>query len=159
VAGRFGYCSLDRSRATLLGDEVRACWQPPVRDETFDGLFRELSVVADPVTSDRPAMNRTLGVGTGGTRTWAIPVHGTPGAPSSGSPAGGSNGTSQGLVEAPFVPARGIRSAAAHLVPGGRELFEVEVQRSPSGTAVGRDDPNAHEPISGGGPDAAQADP
>lgn len=28
VAGNLGYCGLDRRRAPLSGDEIRACWEP-----------------------------------------------------------------------------------------------------------------------------------
>lgn len=169
MAGRFGYCSLDRTRATLLGDEVRACWQAPVRSETFEGLFRELSGVTEPVGPAAPALSRQVDDRPPGTRTWAIPVTGASGGSTGGGPPGGtadsvssthaSNGTSQRLVEAPFVPARGIRSAAAHLVADGRPLLELEVQRVPGGAAVGGDDPNAHQPIPGSGPGTAQPDP
>jgi hypothetical protein len=43
VAGSLGYCGLDRRRAPLNGDEIRACWEAaaaaepatePVRDRT-----------------------------------------------------------------------------------------------------------------------------
>ena len=28
MAVQFGYCGLDRRRLPLLGDEIRACWEP-----------------------------------------------------------------------------------------------------------------------------------
>jgi hypothetical protein len=45
VAAGVGYCGLDRSRAPLRGDEIRACWddprsakQPPPGDPAPDWL-------------------------------------------------------------------------------------------------------------------------
>ncbi len=169
MAGRYGYCGLDRTRATLQGDEVRACWQPPVREETFEGLFRELSVSTPPpgpapVALVRPPDERSLS-----TRTWALPVHGTHDPASAASASGASldgglsthasNGTSQRLVEAPFVPARAIRPSVASLAIEGRGSLELEVHRVPGGTAIGRDDPDAQQAIPDSGSGAAQSDP
>ncbi len=169
MAGRYGYCGLDRTRATLQGDEVRACWQPPVREETFEGLFRELSVRTTPVAPDEPALTRPPDEPIPGTRTWALPIHGTPDPASAVSASGAtfdggssthaSNGTSQRLVEAPFVAARGIRPLAASLAVEGRGSLEVEVHRVPGGTAIGRHDPDAHQAIPSGGSGPAQSDP
>lgn len=114
---------MDPSRATLQGDEVRACWQSPVRDEAFEGLFRELTVIPDRALVEASATATLARDGTGGTRTWAMPVYGSTATPSSAGsqtgqvkpadPRAGSSG--QGLVDAPHVPARGIRSMAEHL--------------------------------------------
>ena len=30
VAAKLGFCSLDRGREPLTGDEIRACWQAPI---------------------------------------------------------------------------------------------------------------------------------
>jgi hypothetical protein len=43
VAGRLGFCGLDRKREPLLGDEVRACWEdgaiPRPPDPAMPGLL------------------------------------------------------------------------------------------------------------------------
>jgi len=38
VAGRLGFCSLDRRRSPLQGDEIRPCWDPPAA-LLAEGLF------------------------------------------------------------------------------------------------------------------------
>lgn len=114
---------MDPSRATLQGDEVRACWQSPVRDEAFEGLFRTLTVLPDRASVESSTTTPPARDGTGGTRTWAMPVYGSTATPTSATrstgqtePAGPNAGSSgQGLVDAPHVPARGIRSMAERL--------------------------------------------
>lgn len=39
VVARVGFCALDRAHEPLTGDEIRACWQPPVQLEPAAGLF------------------------------------------------------------------------------------------------------------------------
>jgi hypothetical protein len=39
VVAHVGFCALDRAREPLTGDEIRACWQPPVQVEPPTGLF------------------------------------------------------------------------------------------------------------------------
>jgi hypothetical protein len=57
IAGRLGYCALDRSRLPLRGDEVHACWQEPITldDPDDQGLFalrsRALAATDRPRTS------------------------------------------------------------------------------------------------------------
>jgi len=63
VAAGVGFCGLDRSRAPLHGDEIRACWedlrsaaQPPTADPADDWLPE-----ADP-TAPAPATRPSLPV-------------------------------------------------------------------------------------------------
>ena len=150
VAGRLGYCALDRTRAVLQGDEIRACWQAPVRVETFEGLFRDLEGEAVPSGSTPAGDAETATAATrrpGGapgpirerdevsTRAWVIPVVSDD----------GGRGPS-GLRDATYVPARsGVRETA----PTG-------------GYAPGSDDPEAlgvvqHLTVGEGDPDGDQA--
>jgi len=46
VAGRLGFCGLDRRRDPLHGDEMRGCWEAPPPDTPLDGLG--LFAVLDP---------------------------------------------------------------------------------------------------------------
>jgi hypothetical protein len=50
VAGRYGFCGLDKQRRPLAGDEVRACWEdaavPLPPDPVMPGLLDLLSVGA-----------------------------------------------------------------------------------------------------------------
>ena len=50
VAGKLGFCGLDRRREPLVGDEVRACWQdgalPIPPDPVTPGLLDLLTVAA-----------------------------------------------------------------------------------------------------------------
>ncbi len=92
VAGRLGYCALDRTRAVLQGDEVRACWRAAVSHEPLEGLFRGLDGSARgtrpagpserPTTSPGPApvqaTSATSPVSVGRGRSWVIPVLRTP---------------------------------------------------------------------------------
>lgn len=167
VAGRFGYCGLDRTRATLQGDELRACWQPPLPGEPFEGLFLELSVAPGRAVVDAPPGAWQADQRTDRTRTWAIPVHGAVAAPpSDGSPVRQNESISprlgtagQGLVEAPYVPARSIRSAAERLPVHEPALPVLEVHGVPGRAAIGRHDPDGHDPITSGGPGTDESDP
>ncbi len=139
------YCALDRTRAVLQGDEIRACWQEAACPEPFEGLLRELTpdpVVrgSEAVAAQDPATQPFRPAGDPGTRTWAMPVV-----------AGllpQARGT-DGLREAAYVPARSIarqqpsspgvpRSVDAEL-PGLGELAAVG-ERDPHGdqTTIGR---------------------
>lgn len=160
IAGRLGYCALDRTRAVLQGDEVRACWQAPARRETFEGgLFGDIVVAPQdaeathahvdtrtPVdTSADPDMPMQAVTGlaqaradVAGTRSWAIPVDGRP-------PAGTS-----GLREATHVPGRGTIARTTHpvaqvrLTAADRELGHVA--QLPT---VREGDQDRHQPVAG----------
>jgi hypothetical protein len=154
VAGRLGYCALDRTRAVLQGDEIRACWQAPSRPEPFEGLFRDLpsgqpvdaplmGARDEPVTDrfqahDRVARGATADAALVGTRTWIIPI-----VPDRLEP---SEGDANGLREAPFVPARSIaRSPAAST---GRVVSDdLELGRIVEDPAVGQGDPHADQAV------------
>lgn len=68
VAGRIGFCGLDRRHEPLQGDEVRACWEdgavaaPP--DPVTPGMLDLLTVAAlgdqPAATSDGPEAPSTL---------------------------------------------------------------------------------------------------
>ena len=147
VAGRLGYCALDRTRAVLQGDEIRACWQAPSRPEPFEGLFRDLDPggpVDDPPTAPladagtrRHRSADALARDSRGerdlvvTRTWAIPI--VPDAPMPG--VGGAGG----LRDATPVPARPMTRAAASDDPELRGLVED--------LAIAEDDPHADEAV------------
>ncbi|MET0772308.1 MAG: hypothetical protein ABWZ82_04430 [Candidatus Limnocylindrales bacterium] len=139
VAGRLGYCALDRTRAVLQGDEIRACWQAPSRPEPYEGLFRELEpedpagevATRAPVTSSRDG-------DLVGTRTWAIPI--LPDRP------GVTMGGASGLREATVVPARsaGHRSAAGAREPGSDDPELGGIGEHP---AVLEGDPDGHQAL------------
>jgi hypothetical protein len=157
VAGRFGYCCLDRGRATLQGDEVRACWQPPDRTTSYEGLFRELTPTPEPPPADGPVTARTTEDPDERTRTWAVPVHGDSVDPSLGVARGGA---APGLVEAIYVPARRPISSVERGIGAGPELLDLEVQRLVGGAATpGQLHPGSHAPVTSGGPLAGDADP
>ncbi len=46
MAGRLGFCGLDRRRDPLDGDEMRGCWEAPLPDTPPDG--RGIFAVLDP---------------------------------------------------------------------------------------------------------------
>ena len=50
MAGRLGYCGMDREHLALTGEEVRACWQAPQAAEPWEGLFSELPRPQPPDT-------------------------------------------------------------------------------------------------------------
>jgi len=89
VAARLGYCALDKERAVLTGEEIRACWQAPAILEPAEGLFESLNTLLTPrpgaslamagprsqsVASVPAALPRTIG-GTAGHRRGALPSH------------------------------------------------------------------------------------
>jgi len=164
VAGRFGYCGLDRSRATLQGDELRACWQPPFRDEAFEGLFRELAPSPDQVLVEQPAVAPSDREAADQSRTWAVPVYGstaTPGASYGHAEAAGvrAGSSGQGLVDAPYVPARGLRSVAERPDGAARGLLVVERDSVLDHAAVGGRDEDRDESVANGGTGALEPDP
>jgi hypothetical protein len=53
VADRLGFCSLDRGRSPLRGDEIRECWDPPA-PLLAEGLFAP----AEAVVEKRPVVRR-----------------------------------------------------------------------------------------------------
>lgn len=125
VAGRLGYCALDRTRAVLQGDEIRACWQAPSRAEPLEGLFQGLD--AGDTSPDGDLV---------GTRTWAIPVR--PDVPPP------ITGGMSGLRDATHVPARTAshsRSAGAGSTGSG----DLEPRRVLEDRPVGEGDPDADE--------------
>lgn len=107
VAGRLGYCSLDRTRAVLQGDEVRACWQAPASPVPFEGLFRDLE--PDDPAPGRPGVTFAPDAPAeevpARTRTWAVPVTVARPVPI---PAARPAVSDAGLREATHVPARSI---------------------------------------------------
>ncbi len=56
VAARLGYCALDKTRAVLTGEEIRACWQAPAILEPAEGLFESLNTLLTPSPSASLAM-------------------------------------------------------------------------------------------------------
>jgi hypothetical protein len=50
VVANLGWCGLDRSRATLSGEEIRPCWEP-VREAADSGRFPE---AGEPVRATLP---------------------------------------------------------------------------------------------------------
>ncbi len=56
VAARLGYCALDKTRAVLTGEEIRACWQAPAILEPAEGLFESLNTLLTPNPSASLAM-------------------------------------------------------------------------------------------------------
>lgn len=133
VAGRLGYCALDRTRAVLQGDEIRACWQAPVRAEPLEGLFRDLTpgsaVGRVHDLSDAHAATRAARPDDApGTRTWVLAV--------AGGAAVGVTTSVAGLREATHVPARrvarrrpGAADAPGSLDPEGPGVGEHSVVR------------------------------
>ncbi len=164
VAGRFGYCALDRTRAELQGDEVRACWQAPVRTESYEGLFRELTIAPDLVATDTPVPSRQAAAGQDGSRTWAIPVDdggSGPASEASSRPAGEhvqrtSGPATPGLVEAPYVPARRIVSMAPRRTEDTAALLDGHLPGLRGDAAAGRDHPGGDDDRSAGGTFAEQ---
>jgi hypothetical protein len=147
VAGRFGYCGLDRTRAALQGDEVRDCWQAPSRTESYEGLFRELTVLAGPAPAEPTVVPREAGQVSDDTRTWVIPVIAgmpRPALPAPDSPA-------PGLVEARYVPARRIVSVTPRTLVDEAELPDLELRGPRSGPTAGDDDPGRDNDRSAGG--------
>ena len=83
IAVQIGYCGLDRRRLPLLGDEIRACWQPgTAADETvlsatdadapplvraFDFVPLGEDVAVGPGRADRVA---PIAVGLAGATLW-----------------------------------------------------------------------------------------
>ncbi len=137
VAGQLAYCALDRTRAVLQGDEIRACWQEAARPEPFEGLFRDLTpdlfvrgsqavAVQDPGT--RPF--RTAG--DPGTRSWAVPVVADP------MP---QPRATDGLRDAAYVPARSIAHQPPRS-PGEPRSVDAELPGIAEHTAIGQRDPN-----------------
>ncbi len=143
MAGRLGYCALDRTRAVLQGDEIRACWQAPSRPEPYEGLFTGLDATdgaVDPVAGPADGVSRERDRVE--TRTWAIPV-----LPDASPHLAAS---SAGLREATYVPARSmVRSAATD---GGRAASDdLELRHVAEGLAVGQRDEDGHDPIADDG--------
>ncbi len=165
VAGRFGYCALDRTRAELQGDEVRACWQAPVRTESYEGLFRELTIAPDLAATEPALLSRQAASRQEGTRTWAIPVYdGGPGAGSEASSRAAGDERVQltsgpalpGLVEAPYVPARRIVSVAPRRTEDAAALLDGHLGGLRVDAAAGRDHPGGDDDRSAGGAFAEQ---
>ena len=67
--GGVGYCGLDRRRERLAGDEIRACWSPPIalvagsasveiQAPTGEHAFApgtRIAADADPLSADHPS--------------------------------------------------------------------------------------------------------
>jgi hypothetical protein len=142
VAGRLGYCALDRTRAVLQGDEIRACWQAPADPEPYVGLFRDLT--PEPTSGDdrtrevsSAAVPSRAGEGGPGTRDWVIPVTGD--AEAATTPA------AAGLREATHVPARGFARPRPDLVGSAdREALGIGQH-----AAVRQGDTDGDQPIAG----------
>ena len=110
MAGRLGYCGMDREHLALSGEEVRACWQAPQAAEPWEGLFSELP---------RPPPPHTERVGDGTVLSLRPAVAATaPGDASTASP-------------------RGLRAAAegTHAAPRPTAI-PVEPRRQPVAIAV-----------------------
>ncbi len=150
VAGRLGYCGLDRTRASLEGDEVRTCWESPLRPEPYEGLFRELAPIPEPAPALPPAADTGTAEGIDHAGPWASPLIGR-----------GSDGRSgQGLVEARYVPARAITPSAARALVAGPDLLDLEVHDLVGGgTAARQDGAGGHDTVASSGPLAGEPDP
>lgn len=131
VAGRLGYCALDRTRAVLQGDEIRACWQAPARREVFEGgMFGDLA--DEPLEADATRAHAGLAApgdaarvdGAHGpvadTRSWAIAV-------ARGPRLIGPMGPS-GLREATHVPARSIDARSTPVTAGESASADAELR-------------------------------
>lgn len=137
VAGQLAYCALDRTRAVLQGDEVRACWQEAARPESFEGLFRDLA--PDPLARgsqalvvQEPGTRPLRPTDEPGTRTWAVPVRADPKPPAR---------PTDGLREAAYVPARSMeRQPLAS--PGVSRSVDAELPGIAEHAAVGERDPH-----------------
>jgi hypothetical protein len=139
VAGRLGYCALDRTRAVLQGDEIRACWQAPADPEPYVGLFRDLTpgpAGGDERTREAPTAAVPTRIEDGGrARDRVIPITGGTGGV--GMPA------MAGLREATHVPARGF----ARPQPGRLRSADGEVLGAGQFAAIGQGDSDRDQPI------------
>lgn len=54
VAARVGFCGIDRSRAPLVGDEVRACWADPLVAHETEPSFGLLPVLPGEIVGSPP---------------------------------------------------------------------------------------------------------
>lgn len=66
VAARLGYCAMDRRREPLGGDEIRACWQPPIQAEPLGGLFALLEAQRGLASSEAAAISVDAGAASTG---------------------------------------------------------------------------------------------
>lgn len=132
VAGRLGYCALDRTRAVLQGDEIRACWRAPVRHEPLEGLFLGLEP-RDRSPGAGTASNAIVGDRTDGE---AVGGEVRPAAAPSGEPAAAPGARSRSWV----IPV--LRSS----VPSG----VVATPRSSTGSPAAQGSPASHNEPSHG---------
>lgn len=149
VAGRLGYCGLDRTRASLEGDEVRICWESPLRPEPFEGLFLELTPDPEPMAATPSAAETRSSDGAVGTPGRPVPS------------VRDANGRSaQGLVEARYVPARAIASDTDRRMITSPGLLDLEMHHlGGRSTAARQDGPGGDETLAAGGPLAGELDP
>jgi hypothetical protein len=82
VASRVGFCGLDRRRAPLQGDEVRACWEdgavaappdpitPGLLDLLTVGMARHSGQTDDPSTVPSGQSHRPIETDHGSHRLW-----------------------------------------------------------------------------------------
>lgn len=134
VVGQVGFCGLDRTRAFLVGDEVRPCWQAPtdlvdlVSDRPGSGRTSWLTLAQRQRTVPAP---RAVAMPVAPARADTPPILATPRADPSreipGPPSSGSGMDADDLVEAPVVqPSRKVVSEAQRRAQARRER-----QRSP----------------------------
>lgn len=113
MAAQLGYCGLDRRRAPLVGDEIRACWESP-----------PAAVTANPVRQASPPAVADAAEGRAGRREF-IEIVPSPGADK---PTGAAS---------PAVPtARAVRTAAAE--PAARGDGSVAPAAAPGAGAAAR---------------------
>jgi hypothetical protein len=84
VAAQLGYCGLDRRRAPLVGDEIRACWEST---PAAAGAATTAPVTArTPAAADRPGRLDFIEVVRAPARDPAAPTGPSPAAASDGEP-------------------------------------------------------------------------
>jgi hypothetical protein len=63
VAAQLGYCGLDRRRLPLVGDEIRACWEPLPADSSHAMTAGPSPVHAPDPSADTPRHRSFIEVG------------------------------------------------------------------------------------------------
>ena len=127
VAARLGFCALDRTREPLAGDEIRACWQPPIAAEPVVGLFAMVEALESAETG-----GVTGGGGTGSTQS--VRPGATPAAPAS--PAASHSSARPGNRPASWVTAAAHRPGSA--LPGQRAVNGADATQAPDARPAGR---------------------
>jgi hypothetical protein len=110
VAGRLGYCALDKRRAVLGGEEIRSCWQGQPAVEPAEGLFGSLNALLTPKFSASLATVGPAGPRAGPARSMPHEIKGRRRPAIEPATLSARHGR---LVEAPVIqPSRRIESAS-----------------------------------------------